>query len=456
MNYFQFANIAALANKNTFTLPDGSTARVATLDAAFVLRKSSSLVADGKTVVAPAAGGTDRWERVAGGSITWAHRPTWFLSPATGNDENDGATSSTPIQTHAELMRRVQGLLLPSGLDVTILDGPVDEQIIVDVFAKDAFAYVYYHAAPTPLYSGTITAATNYDDAAGQDGTITDSNLPTSWTASGLVGKLLRITSGPRAGTECFVAADLNNRTARVSQPAPGPWDLTTSTIDVGDNYTVYDLVRFGLTIQTYVRGGPNAQINFETLELGDDAYNGAHDVETVQGFVFASSCIVNGLDIDGATQAQFYNCNFVAGCHVNATGAGFFYNGLSSTPIQVRYLGYGLLSRTISQNHGLIVGAGARCELGLSTWFAAFDTSTGIFVEEAGVLRARGGRFWGKGISAIGILVAPTGTVLYPASKIPALVAPTTATSIGGVSVAYAALPYTNTSNGARIVVSG
>lgn len=114
------ADIAALGGIDATNF--GQTYRVRTVRALFYLDPDSTLTPDGKTVVTAPAGG--RWLRMAPGDLYWQNQIAWFYDAATGDDENTGLDSGHPLQTMAELWRRLQGSTLMTDVDITIAGGP--------------------------------------------------------------------------------------------------------------------------------------------------------------------------------------------------------------------------------------------------------------------------------------------------------------------------------------------
>lgn len=456
--------LADLACLPVAELREGTGVWVETVDDIFDLHHANSVPTDSITVVSPLPGNARAgypaaaWYRRLIQSQRWRYQFNWFLDPATGHDENDGAASGRALRTYAELQRRVGGTLVlnPGGLDVQVLSD-VTEVVGVDMQSPTGVAVVYFHAdLPAPLYTGTVTAYADYNSATGQDGVLTDTSIPASFTASGLVGRLARVTSGPRAGAEFIVVKDLGSKQARVSAPIEGPFLDTFVAPQPGDAYAVYgDLIKFGandtpMTLEMH--GGPGAQMALQWMELGAAA--GPHHVEHKGGGLFMSGCIVNGLDVDAANidTAQLHNCRGVGGCRVNAGGAllvGGVYDGVQSRPGS-----HVTAQRAITQDGGWY--AHSHGHIAAVDWMAAFDTATALLVGFRGLVDLSAAPLFGKGISSIGVDVQSTGAVVYNAAMpLDKLVTPATQCRVGGVAVNYAALPNTNAANGAQIVAS-
>lgn len=443
---------------------EGTGCWVETLDDIFDLHRSTNLMpADGITVVQPFVGNpragyqSAAWYRRQIQSQRWRWQFNWFLDPATGSDENDGNSAARPLRTYAELQRRVGGTLLlnPDGLDVQVLSD-LTEAVSIDMQSPNGVATVYFHAAlPAPIYTGTVGAYTDYDPSAGQDGVLTDNGLPASFTASGLIGRLARVTSGPRTGVEFFLAKDLDSKQARTSASLAGTFDATFTAPQAGDAYAVYgDLIKFGANatpMTMEMHGGPGAQMAFQWMELGNP---GVHHVEHKGGGLFFSGCVVNGLDVDAGPvdYAELYNTRVVSGCRVNAGGA-LLVGGMSDG-VQARHGARVTAQRAITQDGGWY--AHPTGYITSVDWLAAFNAATAMLVGYGALVDLSIARLWGKDISAIGVDVQSAGTVIYnPALPLTQLASPPTQCRVGGVAVNYAALPNVHAANTAKIVAA-
>lgn len=459
------ATLADLACLPVTELWEGAEVFVQTLEDQFTLhRTNGTVVPDGITVVPPLAGNpragypTAAWYRKEIQSLRWRWQHNWFLDPLAGHDENDGAAAGRALRTYAELQRRVGGTLVlnPDGLDIEVLSD-VTEQVSIDMQSPSGVAVVYFHAAlPTPLYTGVVSAYTDYDAPTGQDGVLTDNGIPASFTASGLVGHLARVTAGPRAGAEFMVAKDLGSKQARVSAPIVTPFFETFTGLQAGDTYAVYgNLIKLGANdtpITMEIHGGPGAQLAFQWLELGNP---GIHKVEHKGGGVFLSGCLVNGLDVDGGhvDSAQLFNCRCVSGCRVNA-GSALLVGGMFDG-VQARAGARVTAQRAITQDGGWY--AYPTGYITAVDWLAAFDTATAMLIGPNALLDLSTAQLFGKGIASIGVDVQSAGTVVYnSALPLDQLMAPATQCRIGGVGVNYAALPNVNAANTAKIVAAG
>jgi hypothetical protein len=242
-----FPNIAAMAVYDDSLLDDGSPCKVATLLADWEIRRSSTDAPDGITIV-PTNSGVGNWCRGHSDSSYWRARKQWWITDVTGNDEALG-DAANPLATWDELRRRRGPQLPPTGLVEVTLDGPggvFSQDFVVD-FVTERGPVVGVNAlwvkgTRTLLYSGSVTARTVWNAAAGTVTTITDAAIPASWTASGLVRRLLVMTSGPNAGAAAYVAFDRGAKTAEMAQLYSDSIGWGGFEPAVGETFDVYSV----------------------------------------------------------------------------------------------------------------------------------------------------------------------------------------------------------------------
>ncbi len=101
------ADLTTLAGLDDGGLADYSSAFVASNQAYWILDKTSVATVDNVTVRSTRSG-SGRWIRdLRSFAPHWVLRTAWYLDPLTGNDENDGGTSSTALLTLREVARRL-------------------------------------------------------------------------------------------------------------------------------------------------------------------------------------------------------------------------------------------------------------------------------------------------------------------------------------------------------------
>ncbi len=258
------ANKAALIAIDTTGLATGSRRFVKTYLAWFTLDKDTTdRVAEPDSVIAPTTG-TGLWVRDTAPDQYWANQGTWFIDPINGNNENEGDTLVDAIKTRTEYAWRTDGQQATKDVTINITSDllPTDtrlphrEQISIE--GPDASGFlISYIGTKIPLFTGTLTTVVNRNGSTATTTKLTIAGLPVSWTASGLVGKIIEGVNGSGGPVRAVIVADLGSKTAWVSPPQQGT-TINSSGEDTfanGTSITVYDCVNLatGLTptIQT-------------------------------------------------------------------------------------------------------------------------------------------------------------------------------------------------------------
>lgn len=243
------ANVAALIAFGA-GLTDGSLAWVQTLRTYFAFESSAaSLTIDGITVEATSVGGASRWVRTQHADAVWRiGHDNWYVDPAVGNDENDGATALTALQTFAELARRWgNGPLVQTTdpnlcINLFVLSdvAPPDQLVIRPIFGPDTALRIFGGVSAT-IRVGTVTAFASQIPGLNTSAQIADAAFGGVWE----LGERLRITSpGAAFNACCQLQNDLGGGVVEVSVPAYAD-ESTFVTVptalfpSVGDAYAV-------------------------------------------------------------------------------------------------------------------------------------------------------------------------------------------------------------------------
>lgn len=301
-------NIAALAALPAAGLTENAQARVLTTGDLWVLDRTNSCAPDGITIVAASGGGN--WLRGLEANPKWACQGTWYISTATGNDENDGATPGTALRTAAELNRRLgadynewtggiaQGPFA-NALRVFVLDDldPENDPIRIHAYLPEdsSLSFIF---TPTTVATGSITAVNAINRLGNQAWEITGT---TAFTP----GQRVRVTGpvgNPRIGEIFWVGANLGSGFARISgpnrpNPIPGAPTATPLPPTVGDEYVIETLPTANIA-EIDVRasafsGTPFPAVAFVDAQLvGENGriYNSIGNVVTI-----FKGCDVNG-----------------------------------------------------------------------------------------------------------------------------------------------------------------
>lgn len=447
-------NIAALMALPTATIDDGGVVAVKSVMDQFMLDKTSPLAPDGITVV-PAAGGGN-WLRLEIPSQKWLLQPTWFIDPLTGNDENVGSTALTPLSTFAEWKRRVGTRLeIPQTLNI---QSDLTENLLFDMDNEQV--YVVVQGIRTTLYSGTVTAAQAWSPSGRPtDGQVTDAAIPVSWTASGLVDKLIVLTSGPSAGSAGWVARDLGAKTARYS-PLIDANTYLTYDFAIGDTFDVVDLTKVNGDFEVV----GSCQVIPIDLALGGGL---GTEVFSARGIaqVFPIYCDIEKafVDVERGGFTDFIGCRLKGTVNpfIFIVDSGMCYLDACLMKSQLRCMRAGAAActtKTLAQGDvgGVWVGISMLSNgyIALQEWYAVYDEPT-----TNPALRNDGGMvglydyLWGNGgASNFGVQVFGASSVVYTQAPTYSPVA-VSETVVGGLLQPYASLPVHNASKMCGIV---
>ena len=253
---------------------------------------TSTLTADNITVANPTANGANpgRFIRELISAPEWMTQTTWVMS-SSGNDENTGLDAANALLTDEERRRRMGSngqFLANTAYHLRYLtDGYLSR---VEGF-KGTNTVIYIHASMNDgegdlFFSGTATTVTALNPATNTRLQVTSASVPVSWTASNLLLKRLRMTSGAAIGAHAWVIKDQGgaapNATAALTEmliPAASlnaaPFVLPAATVTNpgnGDTFVVEGL-RSVPEISVELRNQPNASPIVTTVIL--DSLNG-------------------------------------------------------------------------------------------------------------------------------------------------------------------------------------
>ncbi len=215
--------------------------------------KAGSTATPVANVVVPSSDGLGQFHRMGIPNQTFLSASFWSLDPAnsTGraSDENAGwgvtqaAADLVPLLTMAELKRRTAGARYAGTVVFHQMSAATTGETL-DISTVDGNGYPVWVGTKSQVYptSGTV-ALTTYTAAnpSGNAGVqISLSSLPTSFTASGLVGMFIESADGTRIAR---VLKDLGTKTARITTPCnPDIVNASTGTAQV---FSANEQVRF-------------------------------------------------------------------------------------------------------------------------------------------------------------------------------------------------------------------
>lgn len=304
-------NVAALAGLSA-NLLDNTVAWIESFRTYLRLDRTDAQVPDNLTVMAAVGGGN--WLRdLSYGDETWSSAANWEIDAVTGDDENTGRPGS-PLQTFAELARRLTGTTIPIITTVTVLSNipNTDRPQFSDLPPESVITVI---GDTTVRGVGAITAVQAISRATNDALEIEAAALGGTWTALGYVRLLLRITAGPRAGAIAWVMQDLgggNNRARLTAMASPGSTFAGTAvTPQVGDEFEI--LEEFFVIADHVGVHDPiyKTKVLFQYLHFTEPTFTypiGAG----LNGYVFFWACKINDyIEMTGASVTYFVACIF-------------------------------------------------------------------------------------------------------------------------------------------------
>ncbi len=295
----------------------------------------------------PTAVGTGLWDRIGIESPTYQAQTVFAIDPANvsgvADDENLGygvdvaAARLVPLRSMAEWRRRVRGAQFVRDVmrHIDIMStSTVEDDAHIDGFStgRGLSGPIVMAGAQTVLFSGTVTAYQQGNIGNGRH-LITDSAIPTSWTASGGV----TTTSGSRyirkvGGTiHAALLRDMGSKTVQigpaVTYSATPSMSVTggQTVFQVGDAYEVVSVPRWpGMMTM-------GAQLNVRLMCL---------DISSTATILLSSGVINDWTYCGFLTSVSFLGRNVCRGCvfvgpSVTGIGISNFFNSFLNTLVQ-------------------------------------------------------------------------------------------------------------------------
>jgi hypothetical protein len=238
-------------------LYEGAIAYVQTYGDFFSWHPGLTLTASSGVVINGTSG---QWTRMYIPNPKWQAQTTWSIDESNvsglASDENSGIDDTHPLLTIAEFTRRMQRLPVTGTIVVRWMSDTTSIQVNLAAMGPgntplptpENFPVIVFVGVPTVLRSGTLDGATD------APWTVSDSTLPTSWAASGLVStstgtRLIRKTDKTK---HAFIGYENVAKTAQTS-PTNGynenlvwtPFGVQAASFANGDAYEVLSLPKF-------------------------------------------------------------------------------------------------------------------------------------------------------------------------------------------------------------------
>lgn len=292
--------LKAISASELASLQEGNVVYVISVRDYWKWLPNSTITSDDITYCAPTVVGVGagRFERMMWASPDWMLQTTWVIDAAgslgTSNDENDGLTAATALRTDTERQRRMGEEPIWSATEYHlryISDVPTTQAVVIRNRTTPG-AQIFMHSSMTngagqsTLFSGTAGTITALNYAAGGGGQPWEmicATIPASWTASGLLNKRGRFTSGANTNGIFWIIKDLGgaapNAKARLNEPqvavtmtTPIAPSSNSFTPVAGDTFVIEKLTQIPLLVIDTTGGILTAVVNgviLDSLDIG-------------------------------------------------------------------------------------------------------------------------------------------------------------------------------------------
>lgn len=430
------ADLAALKAIDVSTLPDGAAVSVATLDAWWDLITTGASVSDTMEIVQSDTATTRQWQRRLGSwSPRWINQSAWHIDPVSGDDENDGNTLGTALETLDELSRRWGNGILNQSTTVTVAPGTISSDKYALVFRVRIGDYntLTFQGTRTIVASGQFTAVTPETNT-----------TPTRITDAGFGSFSPYVGDTQLVGTSGVII----NRVAWVlNAPAVDQADISRFTANTGVTTEPAGNETFDLATVPVIK----PYVMFEGIRTGDGS-NGlvVNDLECEGGFYLGAWA--GGFESKNFAQADFKFCLFdwrlqtrqsvrVIGCHfeqnLHVDGCTAYLQGGSIRQVNTRFFvdhgGEIQFQNDFVAYGGEFMIINGNIRINVSSQLGLFGAGGGIFVYDMGTLSidsstaasllgsitgaanvlyvAAGGRVFYSNLSDLGTLAVAVGT---------------------------------------------
>lgn len=266
------ADSAALTALPTAGLATGTLAFVRSRGTYWSYQPESEGPASGMAIVAQGGG---FWEYVASGTANDAQQVvSWYVSPASGSDDNAGTSADAPLKTKNEIIRRWgthEPVLSGQAFSITYLSSDTDSSDPGDFRPTLTQQASLTHTAPLPAPSfvGTLGAVTPNNPAGNQ------ALQATFVASSGAVAANLLLVNATRGGSRAWVQRNVSGGTWQLTQPLTPysgsgfPESAQVNTWAEGDEVSGYalvavDLVRLGGLLTEFTASFGNAHLAYQ------------------------------------------------------------------------------------------------------------------------------------------------------------------------------------------------
>ena len=378
------------------------------------------------------------WRRTRATSPRHAQATDLYIS-ASGDDDADGLTDTTPVRTVAEVMARLADHPVATPT-LHVLDSLTESECFIDVKCNlDGQHSLSIVGTPTVALTTTISAATAWNASSGTVGTIRGTSSLVSH-----VGKVFRISGGARDGAVGTLIAVESGTDVRISPMRSALFYTDGVTPQVGDTIEVLTLPTFASNITV-----ASGLVYFSYLTLAD----GQHAFTAATGSqVYASGCkVTSDLDAAYAALVSLSACYVTGsyraqgGAYADAYGC-YLYQITGRTNCDMRF------GDVVVDNYATFdTYATGQIDADTFLWIDSPPAGAYAVSLDVGASLRASGTLAGRGLSSPN----PAMVTLWSGARLFYTAAPSfsgtgTQLRIGGTTKNFSDLPFLNTTNGA------
>jgi len=299
----------------------------------------------------------------------------WYIDPINGSDISSGSTITSPIKTQKEWYKRTNGEINKN--TTIILLNNFNSDLVWNLKCADPNIVFNLQGSLSPILSAKVSNSVSWNPELNIEGTITIDSLPKSFSESGLVGKLCKITSGPRSGSTFWICKEIEPRKARISFVFNESIDEDSVNLfpQKEDIITFYDMIE--LSGNNHIEcNNFSFTVNLKNLLLNNIQLN------TVNSF--ASCC--KFLNFNSIPYSNIYGfCNYYNLLNINNLFYYVIFNSIIDGDLTVSYSNLEF-SNNIIQNGSLKLKN--KAFVYLKKYLANYDSKIGVIVESSSEIK--------------------------------------------------------------------
>jgi hypothetical protein len=248
------------------------------------------------------SGQTPYWNGTKWVANTWSTQTTWYINSSTGSDSNTGSIDS-PLASFSEFQKRLRGTILRTLYRVYIT-GNLDEMPVDFDIGQGGYLDIVF----TVTTGATYTVATY--TAANPASTLEVDKIETveAASAAGLIGKRLRMTSGPASNLTFWATRALSgygDDWFEMTKPVAWTYGFLWSKANpVAGNTFVVETLPIVASASFHIRrhAGQGFCFSVRNAQFGTLASPIQDPIFSVEGWGYSVSCAwyTNGFQTDG------------------------------------------------------------------------------------------------------------------------------------------------------------